>query len=106
MGWTPPPLTASMCQTGVLLDKTDPSCVIGMEACGGAHHWARELQSRGYTVKLIPPQFVKPYVKSNKNDANDAEVICEAMNRPNMRFVMVKSVAQQDRTHGLGHAAQ
>ena len=80
----------------VLLDKTEPGCVIGMEACAGAHHWARELQSRGYTVKLIPPQFVKPYVKSNKNDARDAEAICEAMSRPNMRFVTVKTVAQQD----------
>ena len=79
-----------------LLDQVEPGCEIGMEACGGAHHWARELQSRGYTVKLIPPQFVKPYVKSNKNDANDAEAICEAMSRPNMRFVTVKSVAQQD----------
>ena len=67
-----------------------------MEACSGAHHWARELQSQGYTVKLIPPQFAKPYVKSNKNDANDAEAICEAMSRPNMRFVAVKSVEQQD----------
>ena len=67
-----------------------------MEACAGAHHWARELQSRGYAVRLIPPQFVKPYVKSNKNDANDAEAICEAMSRPNMRFMAVKSVAQQD----------
>ena len=80
----------------VLLDKTDPGCVIGMEACSSAHHWGRELQSRGYTVKLIPPQFVKPYVKSNKNDARDAEAICEAMSRPNMRFVTVKTVAQQD----------
>jgi len=80
----------------VLLEKTDRGCVIGMEACAGAHHWARVLQSRGYTVKLIPPQFVKPYVKSNKNDAKDAEAICEAMSRPNMRFVTVKSVAQQD----------
>jgi transposase len=80
----------------VLLDKTEAGCVIGMEACGGAHHWARELQARGYTVRLIPPQFVKPYVKSNKNDANDAEAICEAMSRPNMRFVAVKSVEQQD----------
>lgn len=71
-------------------------CVIGMEACGGAHHWARVLQAHGYTVKLIPPQFVKPYVKSNKNDANDAEAICEAMSRPGMRFVSVKTVAQQD----------
>jgi len=80
----------------VLLDKAGPDCVIGMEACAGAHHWARELQSRGYTVKLIPPQFVKPYVKSNKNDANDAEAICEAMSRPNMRFVAVKRIEQQD----------
>ena len=80
----------------VLLDKAGPGCVIGMEACAGAHHWARQLQSRGYTVKLIPPQFVKPYVKSNKNDAKDAEAICEAMSRPSMRFVTVKSVAQQD----------
>jgi len=80
----------------VLLDNTEPGCVIGMEACTGAHHWARELQSRGYTVRLIAPQFVKPYVKSNKNDANDAEAICEAMSRPHMRFVTVKSVAQQD----------
>ncbi|HIN16739.1 MAG TPA: IS110 family transposase [Gammaproteobacteria bacterium] len=80
----------------VLLDRAEPSCVIGMEACGGAHHWARELQSRGYTVKLIPAQFVKPYVKSQKNDAKDAEAICEAMSRPGMRFVSVKTVEQQD----------
>jgi len=80
----------------VLLDKTEPGCVIGLEACASAHHWGRELQSRGYTVKLIPPQFVKPYVKSNKNDARDAEAICEAMSRPNMRFVTVKTVEQQD----------
>ena len=80
----------------VLLDKTDPDCVIGMEACAGAHHWARQLQARGYTVRLIPPQFVKPYVKSNKSDAKDAEAICEAMSRPNMRFVTIKRVEQQD----------
>lgn len=67
-----------------------------MEACGGAHHWARLLQAQGYTVKLMAPQFVKPYVKSNKNDARDAEAICEAMSRPNMRFVSVKTVQQQD----------
>ncbi|MCZ6733284.1 MAG: IS110 family transposase [Gammaproteobacteria bacterium] len=79
-----------------LLDKVEPGCEMGMETCGGAYHWARELQSQGYTVKLIPPQFVKPYVKSNKNDANDAEAICEAMSRPNMRFVAVKRVEQQD----------
>jgi transposase len=80
----------------ILLDKTEPGCVIGMEACASAHHWGRELQSRGYTVKLIPPQFVKPYVKSNKNDARDAEAICEAMSRPDMRFVTVKTIDQQD----------
>ncbi|MFB3106333.1 MAG: IS110 family transposase [Pseudomonadales bacterium] len=79
-----------------VLDRAEPGCVMGMEACAGAHHWARELQSRGYAVRLIPPQFVKPYVKSNKNDANDAEAICEAMGRPNMRFVAVKRVEQQD----------
>jgi len=79
-----------------LLDKTEPDCEIGMEACTGAHHWGRLLQAKGYRVKLIAPQFVKPYVKSNKNDANDAEAICEAMSRPSMRFVEVKSVEQQD----------
>jgi len=80
----------------VLLDKVEPGCTIGMEACAGSHHWARQLQARGFTVKLIAPQFVKPYVKSNKNDANDAEAICEAMSRPGMRFVTVKTVEQQD----------
>ena len=80
----------------VLLDKIEPGCVIGMEACTGAHHWARQLQAKGFTVKLIAPQFVKPYVKSNKNDANDAEAVCEAMSRPSMRFVAVKTVEQQD----------
>jgi transposase len=75
---------------------TLPPCLIGMEACGGAHHWARELQKLGHTVKLIAPQFVKPYVKSNKNDANDAEAICEAVDRPTMRFVTIKTIAQQD----------
>jgi transposase len=79
-----------------LLDRIEPGCEIGMEACSGAHHWARLLQAKGYTVKLIAPQFVKPYVKSNKNDANDAEAICEAMSRPSMRFVAVKTVEQQD----------
>jgi transposase len=71
-------------------------CLIGMEACASAHYWARELGQLGHTVKLIPPQFVKPYVKSQKNDANDAEAICEAVGRPTMRFVAVKSAAQQD----------
>ena len=80
----------------VLLDKVEPGCKIGMEACAGSHHWARQLQARGLIVKMIAPQFVKPYVKSNKNDANDAEAICEAMSRPGMRFVTVKTVEQQD----------
>jgi transposase len=80
----------------VLLETVEPGCEIGMEACSGAHHWARQLQSQGCTVKLIAPQLVKPYVKSNKNDANDAEAVCEAMSRPSMRFVAVKSVEQQD----------
>jgi len=80
----------------VLLENIEPGCEIGMEACAGAHHWARQLQAKGFTVKLIAPQFVKPYVKSNKNDANDAEAICEAVSRSSMRFVAVKTVEQQD----------
>jgi transposase len=72
-----------------------PPCLIGMEACGSAHHWARKLQGMGHTARLMAPQFVKPYVKSNKNDAADAEAICEAVGRPNMRFVPVKNVEQQ-----------
>jgi len=80
----------------VLLDTAPAGCEVGMESCSGAHHWARTLQAHGFVVKLIAPQFVKPYVKSNKNDANDAEAICEAMARPSMRFVAVKSVEQQD----------
>ncbi|KAG0190241.1 hypothetical protein DFQ28_002375 [Apophysomyces sp. BC1034] len=71
-----------------------PPCLIGMEACGSAHHWARKLQEMGHTVRLISPQFVKPYVKTNKNDAADAEAICEAVARPNMRFVPIKHVEQ------------
>jgi transposase len=71
-------------------------CLIGMEACGSAHHWGRELQKLGHTVKLMAPQFVKPYVKGNKNDANDAEAICEAVSRPTMRFVAIKTIEQQD----------
>ena len=70
-------------------------CLIGMEACGSAHYWARKLEGLGHTVKLMAPQFVKPYVKTNKNDAADAEAICEAVTRPTMRFVPVKTVEQQ-----------
>lgn len=73
-----------------------PPCLVGMEACGGAHYWARTFREQGHEVKLLPPQYVKPYVKTNKNDYNDAEAICEAMSRPNMRFVGIKSVDQQD----------
>jgi transposase len=72
-----------------------PACLVGMEACGSAHHWARKLGSCGHTVKLMAPQFVKPYVKTNKNDTADAEAICEAVGRPNMRFVPMKNVEQQ-----------
>jgi transposase len=70
-------------------------CLVGIEACGGAHHWARKLASFGHTVKLMAPQFVKPYVKSNKNDSADAAAICEAVRRPTMRFVPIKNVEQQ-----------
>jgi transposase len=73
-----------------------PPCLVGLEACAGAHYWARELLKLGHNARLISPQFVKPYVKGNKNDANDAEAICEAVGRPNMRFVPVKSIEQQD----------
>jgi transposase len=72
-----------------------PSCRIGLEACGGAHYWARELTKLGHEVRLMPPQYVKPYVKTNKHDAADAEGCCEAVQRPNMRFVPVKSEQQQ-----------
>lgn len=72
-----------------------PPCLVGMEACAGAHHWARVLGELGHSVRLMPPQFVKPYVKSNKNDARDAEAICEAVTRPNMRFVPIKGTEQQ-----------
>ena len=69
-------------------------CLIAMEACGGAHYWARRFQEYGHQVKLIPPQYVKMYVKTNKNDYNDAEAICEAVGRPRMRFVAVKTQEQ------------
>jgi transposase len=72
-----------------------PPCLIGMEACASAHYWARKLGAFGHTVKLMAPQFVKAYVKTNKNDAADAEAICEAVGRPTMRFVPVKNAEQQ-----------
>ncbi|MBA0992234.1 IS110 family transposase, partial [Escherichia coli] len=70
-------------------------CLIGIEACGSSHYWARELTRMGHTVRIIPPKLVKPYLKGNKNDANDAAAICEAISRPGMRFVALKSEAQQ-----------
>ena len=70
-------------------------CLVGIEACGTSHHWARALTACGHQVRLMPPAYVKPYVKRGKNDANDAEAICEAVTRPNMRFVAVKSPEQQ-----------
>jgi transposase len=73
-----------------------PPATVAMEACGSAHYWARKFRSYGHKVRLIAPQFVKPFVKSNKNDAADAEAICDAAQRPNMRFVAVKTVEQQD----------
>jgi transposase len=71
-------------------------CIVAMEACGGAHYWARTFSSQGHEVRMIAPQFVKPFVKSNKSDANDAEAIVEAALRPNMRFVGTKTIAQQE----------
>lgn len=72
-----------------------PPCVVGIEACASSHHWSRELQALGHTVRLMPPAYVKPYVKRHKNDAADAEAICEAVTRANMRFVETKSPEQQ-----------
>jgi transposase len=72
-----------------------PPCLVGIEACASSHHWSRELQALGHTVRLMPPVYVKPYVKRQKNDATDAEAICEAVARPNMRFVPTKTVEQQ-----------
>ena len=72
-----------------------PPCLVGIEACGTSHHWARELMRLGHRVRLMPPAYVKPYVKRGKNDATDAEAICEAVTRPTMRFVAVKSCEQQ-----------
>ena len=72
-----------------------PPCLVGIEACASSHHWSRELQALGHTVRLMPPAYVKPYVKRHKNDAIDAEAICEAVTRPNMRFVATKTPEQQ-----------
>ena len=75
--------------------KNLPPCLVGMEACATSHYWAREIEKLGHTVRLMPPAYVKPYVKRNKNDAADAEAICEAVTRPSMRFVAIKNEEQQ-----------
>lgn len=72
-----------------------PSCLVGIEACASSHYWSRELQALGHTVRLMPPAYVKPYIKRQKNDAADAEAICEAVTRANMRFVSTKTPEQQ-----------
>ena len=77
--------------------KALPACLVGMEACATAHYWARELTKLGHQVRLMPAKDVKAYVKRGKNDAADAEVICEAVRRPTMRFVRVKSAGRQGR---------
>lgn len=89
-------LRKRLCRARVLTVFANlPPCLIGLEACGGAHYWARELTRLGHEVRLMPPQYVKPYVKTNKHDAADAEACCEAVQRPSMRFVPVKNEAQQ-----------
>ena len=75
--------------------KKLPPCLVGIEACATSHHWSRQLQALGHTVRLMPPASVRPYVKSQKNDAADAEAICEAVMRPSMRFVEIKTPEQQ-----------
>ncbi len=77
------------------LFKKQPPCLVGMEACATSHHWAREIEASGHRVRFMPPRYVKPYVKRNKNDAADAEAICEAVTRPTMRFVEIKTADQQ-----------
>ena len=72
-----------------------PPCLVGMEACATSHYWAREIAALGHEVRMMPARYVKPYVKRNKNDAADAEAICEAVTRPTMRFVEVKTEEQQ-----------
>ena len=92
------PLLAKRLRRGDVLKffaKLEAPCLVGVEACGGAHHWAREISKLGHEVRMMPPQYVKPYVKRHKNDATDAEAICEAVTRPTMRFVPIKTIEQQ-----------
>ena len=88
------PASADAGQAAGVLEKQAP-CLVGMEACAAAHHWGKELQKLGHAVRLMPPNYVKPYPKRQKNDAADAEAICEAVTRPNMRFVEIKTCEQQ-----------
>ncbi|SQI95683.1 transposase, IS110 family [Klebsiella oxytoca] len=81
-------------------------CLIGIEACGSAHYWARELTRMGHTVRIIPPRLVKPYLKGQKNDANDAEAICEAVSRPGMRFVAIRTERPADAAGGAPRPGQ
>jgi transposase len=83
-----------LCYVLALFEKLPP-CMVGIEACASSHHWSRELQALGHTVRLMPPAYVKPYVKRQKNDMADAEAICEAVTRANMRFVPAKTPEQQ-----------
>ena len=90
-----PPIAVKRSQLVDAVASLTP-CVIGMEACGSAHHWGRAFEQLGHTVKLMSPKYVRPYVKTNKNDGRDAEAICEAVSRPTMRFVSIKTVEQAD----------
>lgn len=83
-----------------------PACRVVMESCAGSHHWARQIQALGHDVRLLPPQYVKPFVKTNKNDFADAEAICEAASRPCMRFAAIKSEEPADPLCATPHAAR
>ena len=89
------PSVVGSSDVGVAFFQKLPPCLVGIEACASSHHWSRELQALGHTVRLMPPAYVKPYVKRHKNDAVDAEAICEAVTRANMRFVATKTPEQQ-----------
>jgi transposase len=95
MPWTAPTRRQLKRRQVLAFFKKQPPCLVGMEACATSHHWARVLTTLGHEVKLMPPRYVKPYVKRNKNDAADAEAICEAVTRPTMRFVPIKTPEQQ-----------
>ena len=88
----------------VMLETVEPGCEIGMEACASSHHWARKLQAFGHSVRLMAPQFVKPYVKTNKNDIADAEAICEAVARPSMRLCQSRVWSSKPCCHCTGCA--